>query len=577
MILPNKNKPKNDEYDANNDNDDVITIESNYDDETPNYVKKNDDNNINNDDPSNYEVHQPFFKNKWVRYILIALAIIIIIVIILLIIVSCNKSKLKGFSMTKIPILYVNEDFDFKITPDEKLENNIKYKFNIDDEQVASIAHSKLKGKNIKNTIIPNNAGETNLKIKAGKAKNNSKIIVCNRLDKNLTDTKIGLKLNKKTELNLGIGDNTECYDNIIIIPEDKDMVEIKDSTIKAIKPGKTKLNISDGKKEIQILINISTKNIYITSLSSDEKDITINAGDSKKIMVKVLPNNATNQKLIWKSSDPSIAKVDDDGNVTGLKEGSTTIKAKTDDGSNKNISFKVTVNKKVTGDNSSNNNSTYYQYRTKNIINTTMCRYYAVSSVTEYFYTVLPNIDFNSTYLSASLGIRLKYPAKQINSVVGQVGSSYYNQNYYCNQRVNNNKIYWPRNITPPSYCNVPNSRYAVPTACLPVNSRTIYPVNMFKSNKYNNAYELSYNLYLDKAKANSCMTIVRETFIPIRFKVNYYGYTKTETRECSQLSADIINRSQKFNKQSVSYSNYKWTTNKNLPNAEYTGKTKN
>ena len=45
------------------------------------------------------------------------------------------------------------------------------------------------------------------------------------------------------------------------------------------------------------------------------------------------IPDNATNQELIWTSSDPTIATVDSNGKVTGVKEGTVTITAKTPDG----------------------------------------------------------------------------------------------------------------------------------------------------------------------------------------------------------------------------------------------------
>ncbi|MBQ1965428.1 MAG: Ig-like domain-containing protein, partial [Clostridia bacterium] len=54
-------------------------------------------------------------------------------------------------------------------------------------------------------------------------------------------------------------------------------------------------------------------------------------------------PVNASNQKIIWTSSDPSVAKVSDQGLVTSLKKGTATITATTEEGEF-TAEFKVTV-----------------------------------------------------------------------------------------------------------------------------------------------------------------------------------------------------------------------------------------
>ena len=55
-------------------------------------------------------------------------------------------------------------------------------------------------------------------------------------------------------------------------------------------------------------------------------------------------PDDAGNKKLTWSSSDTSVATVDQNGNVTGIKPGTTVIKAVTCDGTNVSASCTVTV-----------------------------------------------------------------------------------------------------------------------------------------------------------------------------------------------------------------------------------------
>ena len=71
--------------------------------------------------------------------------------------------------------------------------------------------------------------------------------------------------------------------------------------------------------------------------------------GNSSKITATVAPSNATNSSVKWVSSSPDVATVDDNGNVTALKAGSTTITCTAVDGSGVSASCPVTVKAKST------------------------------------------------------------------------------------------------------------------------------------------------------------------------------------------------------------------------------------
>ncbi|WP_025697775.1 Ig-like domain-containing protein, partial [Paenibacillus durus] len=67
-----------------------------------------------------------------------------------------------------------------------------------------------------------------------------------------------------------------------------------------------------------------------------DKSSLDIPAGGSAQAIAAVLPYTAT-QKLVWESSDETVAKVLSDGGtaavVKGVKEGQAEIKARTPDG----------------------------------------------------------------------------------------------------------------------------------------------------------------------------------------------------------------------------------------------------
>ncbi len=67
---------------------------------------------------------------------------------------------------------------------------------------------------------------------------------------------------------------------------------------------------------------------VPVESLESDESDITIVAGQTRTLSVRVLPENATYKTVIWTSDDESVAVVDEDGNMTAVGKGYTYIRA---------------------------------------------------------------------------------------------------------------------------------------------------------------------------------------------------------------------------------------------------------
>lgn len=130
-----------------------------------------------------------------------------------------------------------------------------------------------------------------------------------------------------------------------------------KSGNMKILKSGKIELAISDGKfcatkgmNDIDIRITKDVENclipISIEDISFVEKEVSLKVKDTKKLNVTISPTNATNKKINWKSNNEKIATVDNNGNVTGISEGITTITI-TADGTNisKNITITVETN----------------------------------------------------------------------------------------------------------------------------------------------------------------------------------------------------------------------------------------
>ena len=73
-----------------------------------------------------------------------------------------------------------------------------------------------------------------------------------------------------------------------------------------------------------------------VESVTLDQNTLTLPVGKSEMLTATVLPEAATNKAVMWTSADWSIAAVDENGKVTAVKAGKTTITVTTVDGSHK-------------------------------------------------------------------------------------------------------------------------------------------------------------------------------------------------------------------------------------------------
>lgn len=71
---------------------------------------------------------------------------------------------------------------------------------------------------------------------------------------------------------------------------------------------------------------------INVTSITLSPSRLTLEAGEQRNITATVLPNNATDKTILWKSSNSSVAAVDN-GTIKAISNGNATITASSMDG----------------------------------------------------------------------------------------------------------------------------------------------------------------------------------------------------------------------------------------------------
>lgn len=91
----------------------------------------------------------------------------------------------------------------------------------------------------------------------------------------------------------------------------------------------------------------VTVSTISVTSVSLSDTTATIAISKTKALTATVLPTNASNKNVTWKSSNTSVATVSSEGVVTGVAAGEATITVTTVDGS-KTATCVVTVSEEA-------------------------------------------------------------------------------------------------------------------------------------------------------------------------------------------------------------------------------------
>lgn len=91
-------------------------------------------------------------------------------------------------------------------------------------------------------------------------------------------------------------------------------------------------------KKEAESIVSIS-----VTEVKVEPTTITLILEDKQQLTASITPENATNKKIFWISSNPKVATVNENGLVSAVAIGRTTITATTEDG-NKSAKCEIVV-----------------------------------------------------------------------------------------------------------------------------------------------------------------------------------------------------------------------------------------
>lgn len=124
-------------------------------------------------------------------------------------------------------------------------------------------------------------------------------------------------------------------------------IVSVNNGHIQALLPGSSNITCT-ASNGVSASCLVTVNPIFVTNISLNQTEIELGEGGKYNLAVTIIPENATNKGIEWRSSNENIAFVGTNGTVVGVSSGYCNITANTTDGSNKSAGCIVHVFKPV-------------------------------------------------------------------------------------------------------------------------------------------------------------------------------------------------------------------------------------
>ncbi len=162
-----------------------------------------------------------------------------------------------------------------------------------------------------------------------------------------LSQNEIEMKVSEKATISLTYSDLVDIStETVEWKSENEKVVTVNNGTLTAVGSGETTVIASIRGYEVKCKVTV-IKDIKPESIYLNETSIRLTIKDTKQLTATILPENVENQKIVWKSSDNSIATVSEKGIVTAVSAGTAVITATIKD-DYKEASCAVTVEREA-------------------------------------------------------------------------------------------------------------------------------------------------------------------------------------------------------------------------------------
>ena len=162
-----------------------------------------------------------------------------------------------------------------------------------------------------------------------------------------VSDGRLSLKVGSSAQLTATVKPDNATNKTVSWDNSDNSVAKVSDGKVTALKVGTTTITATAGDISSSITVTVANVPVPVSSVSVSgdgvrDGKLSLKSGESVQLTATVKPDNATDRKVTWTSSDSSVANVMGTGVVTaGSKAGTATIKATA---GGKSASVQVTV-----------------------------------------------------------------------------------------------------------------------------------------------------------------------------------------------------------------------------------------
>lgn len=233
--------------------------------------------------------------------------------------------------------LIIGEEATLNVTYSPSDLPSPKYKWSSSDDEIVTVANGKIQahkeGKVIITVTIPESDLSSScavivspIKAKSIKLSSNNEV----------------LEIGENTKLTYVIDPENTSYKEVEWISSDPNIATVLDGTITAVEDGECEITVQIKGTKTSDKCTITVNPIKVSGIILDKTNKTVEQNESFALIAIVQPENAKDKSLIWNSSNPSIATVQN-GIVNAINKGECDITATTVDGN-----FKATCSVKV-------------------------------------------------------------------------------------------------------------------------------------------------------------------------------------------------------------------------------------
>ena len=144
-----------------------------------------------------------------------------------------------------------------------------------------------------------------------------------------LSATSLSLKLGDSRTLTATVTPSDATDSQVTWSSSDPSVATVSDQgEVTAVRAGNCTITATAGGKSATCTVTVSTQEIPVERITLSSTSLSLKEGDSHRLTATVTPSDATDSQVTWSSSDPSVATVSDQGEVTAVRAGNCTITA---------------------------------------------------------------------------------------------------------------------------------------------------------------------------------------------------------------------------------------------------------